>query len=131
MESWIRRGLQLSNVTCPCWYEVVILLAWQSRSHIILAERNATLMASIAHPLLQLRKHGTLQWSGWPSTNHLRKAPGTSSRHSGHPVYHSRILVVFGRTPHITRVLRLRGSSDVPVEPPGVPTFSLLTRFDR
>lgn len=23
MESWIRGGLQLSNVTCPCWYEVV------------------------------------------------------------------------------------------------------------
>jgi hypothetical protein len=31
MENWVRGGLQLPNVTCPCWYEIVILLAWRFR----------------------------------------------------------------------------------------------------
>jgi hypothetical protein len=31
MEKWIRGGLQLSNITCPCLYEVVILLALEFR----------------------------------------------------------------------------------------------------
>jgi hypothetical protein len=61
----------------------------------------------------------------------LVQGPQDIGPNSHHLVHRSRILLGLGRTPQIAEVLRLRAPSDVPVEPPSVPTFSLLTRFGR